>query len=328
MQNPYSKIEMQVPKDTFLEVLSYHHWRHRIELNDGLFTPGYLTPTYWKLSHFPENFVGKNVLDIGANDGLNSFLMEKYGARSVTSIDIYRDGSDPNHTDGWNPYAIELTKRLLNSKIDIRSKSLFELDPAERQYDVVLLADVMNWLSDIPTALKKISAVCRDTLIIRDGLMDKDNGRPIIEYTNHLSSDALLWLPSATFMEAILKQFGFHQVTIEKIDVNLVFEEWATTFPLITSKGKVRAFETPWSSEPISETDIKGWKGIANVDDRVLVRSVGWVNVKDVTPYLVEMSKFMGVAKRLFGDRYARWLKEILQGNKTKGNSYTIIAKR
>ena len=68
-------------------------WHHRIDLGHGVVTPGLGASQQIAEELFPP-FAGKSVLDIGAWDGLYSFLAEGKGASRVVALDHYAWGVD------------------------------------------------------------------------------------------------------------------------------------------------------------------------------------------------------------------------------------------
>jgi SAM-dependent methyltransferase len=324
-ESAFKKIESFVKPSEFDDILNYHAWRHRIKIREGFVTPGYLSDTYWDISHFPKSFVGKTVLDVGSNDGINAFRSEALGATAVTGIDLYRDNSEQSHTIGWNLYGCETAKKHLKSKVDFVSLNAYEAGQLGKQYDVVILADVMNWLGDIPRLLGAVSSVCGERLIIRDGLMRKNSNTPLLQYVHSPQMD-LMYLPNESFMNVILKQNGFKRVTIQKIDIDVLFNEWVADFPLVTSSVEVPVFENPWSTNPIMVTKLNGLQALSKIDDRIYSRGVGWVDVKGLTVQTFQPRPLFKLARKVLGSKSSGWLKSRMA--RQKEESYTIIAER
>ncbi len=325
MGNIYDKITVNVNQGEFDDILSYHDWRHRIPIKSNFTTPGYLSDNYWDLSHFPKDLGGKSVLDVGSNDGINAFHCERVGASSVLGIDLYVDGADLQHTTGWSPEGCRIAKSALNSKVEFQSLSLFDLPTLDRKFDVVILADVMNWLTDIPSALKAVSHVCGEKLIIRDGLMRKKEGLPFLQYVHSERMD-LMFLPNATFMEVILKQNGFKDVSIRKIRSQQLLEEWVMDFPLVTSKDEISVFLTPWAQEPLRTMKMTAHQALCKVGDYLFIRRVGWVKVGDIQAEIFRPRALYSFARKMFGNEAIFWLKERLSHEFE--DSYTITATR
>ncbi|MFI5363190.1 MAG: hypothetical protein ACHQ49_14585 [Elusimicrobiota bacterium] len=63
-------------------------WWHRIDLGNGLFTPGRdQTEEKLKTLHLPGSMKGQSVMDVGAWDGFFSFEAEKRGVKRVLALD-------------------------------------------------------------------------------------------------------------------------------------------------------------------------------------------------------------------------------------------------
>jgi tRNA (mo5U34)-methyltransferase len=71
-------------------VASVEYWYHKIELPDGVVTPGW-APLNTESYGVPDDLSGKRVLDVGAWDGYWTFEALKRGAREVVAIDDFSD---------------------------------------------------------------------------------------------------------------------------------------------------------------------------------------------------------------------------------------------
>jgi len=92
------------------EMNEFRDWYHKIDLGNGLITPGRDYESIWQVCRATMdrvNFAGKRVLDVGACDGLWAFEAERRGAALVVATDLF-------------DYALErflFCKRILRSKI-------------------------------------------------------------------------------------------------------------------------------------------------------------------------------------------------------------------
>ena len=78
------------PEQIEYELRNYTYWYHRIELSDGIVTPGMnLEPIWENIREVRKNisFIGKDVLDIASFDGLFAFEAEALGAKNVIATD-------------------------------------------------------------------------------------------------------------------------------------------------------------------------------------------------------------------------------------------------
>ncbi len=73
------------------KLLSYPYWRQCIELDANYKTPGRVDKEFWNMLHFPDDLTERSFLDVGANDGLFSFIAEKKGAKRIISSDLYKE---------------------------------------------------------------------------------------------------------------------------------------------------------------------------------------------------------------------------------------------
>jgi tRNA (mo5U34)-methyltransferase len=138
-------------------------WVHCIPLPDGSETSG-----VWKNHDFerfglPLDLTNKTVLDISCADGLFSFEAEKRGAVKVKGIDIFKNASP----EIFNINKPLLIKEILNSRVEIEEKSVYDLDPKiDGVFDVVLFYGLFYHLEHPYLGLKKAASVCKETLIV------------------------------------------------------------------------------------------------------------------------------------------------------------------
>lgn len=155
-------------------VASQDLWYHTIEVAPGVVTPGWfdLRPV---MKHIPWPDVrGKRCLDIATYDGFLAFELERRGAAEVWATDL------PNHEDwDWLPRdraqgvayldaiagqkgrGFEIAAELLDSKVQRRFMSVYQLDPDEiGQFDVVVCGSLMLHLRDPVRAIETIRSVC------------------------------------------------------------------------------------------------------------------------------------------------------------------------
>jgi SAM-dependent methyltransferase len=280
---------------------------------------------YWDLSHFPTDLTGKTVLDVGSNDGLNAFHCERIGAKTVLGIDIYRTDSEFRHTTGWSPVGCELAKKHLHSKVAFKSLNAYHVSSLDQKFDVVILADVMNWLSDLPQMLREVSSVCTGQLIIRDGLLRSKDKAPLLHYV-HGPTEDLMFLPNAAFMRAVLKENGFREVTFHKIAVDRLFDDWASSYPLLTSEREVPVFIDPWEEKPIKTSHLRQNQALCKIGNRLFVRGAGWVDADGVVARRFLPGRFARAVRKSLGDSFVHWLRNLVKH--PMGESYTIVATR
>src|SRR5215813_7830801 len=96
-------------------------WWHRIDLGNGIVTPGVCQTNDYALQIYgiPNDLSGMSVLDIGAWDGFSSFAAERRGARRVLATDAFCWGENPWASEGFGTKAgFDLARKALNSQVE------------------------------------------------------------------------------------------------------------------------------------------------------------------------------------------------------------------
>jgi tRNA (mo5U34)-methyltransferase len=191
-------------------------WFHRIDLADGIVTPGQDIDGRAKIAFaaIPDDLSGKTVLDIGAWDGFFSFEAEKRGAARVLATDSFVwSGS------GWGSKAgFELARRALGSRVEDMDVDVMDLDPSViGTFDVVFSMGVLYHLRNPFLALEKVAAVTRDRLILSTWADLTDVERPAAAFypTTELGGDPSNWWGlNPPCLRAMLEDVGFTRITI------------------------------------------------------------------------------------------------------------------
>lgn len=137
-------------------------WFHRIDLGNGLSTPGRCPPNDLILSSFDEvDFAGKRVLDIGCWDGLWSFEAEKRGATEVYATD------DISQRPVHSTRTFNLAKEILKSEARYFPDTPIEQIPSLGvKFDVILFLGIYYHLRDPLHALGILRGVLNDGGVI------------------------------------------------------------------------------------------------------------------------------------------------------------------
>jgi len=197
-------------------LISSINWFHRIDLGNGLVTPGDdNTPLKLRRLQFPENLAGKTFLDIGAWDGFFSFEAEKRGATRVLATDsfVWKGNVAGKSKEGF------LTARsLLKSRVEDMLIDPFDVT-RERVgvFDVVLLSGVVYHVKNPWLLLERAADVTRELLIIETATDFNLVRRPAIAVYTHgeLNYDSTSWCaPNIAALKAILTDVGFKQVKV------------------------------------------------------------------------------------------------------------------
>jgi tRNA (mo5U34)-methyltransferase len=161
-------------------VEAHPFWYHTIDVADGVTTPGWfdLRPVVDQMP-WP-NVRGKRCLDIGTFDGFFAFEMERRGAAEVVAVDVedhlawdwppdYRDPAlqrDAGFSGPPKGAGFRLLAELLESKVEWRPLSIYDLDPAELgQFDVIVCGSLLLHLRDPLRALEAVRTVCDGVLL-------------------------------------------------------------------------------------------------------------------------------------------------------------------
>ena len=200
-------------------------WAHRIDLGDGIVTPGYYQHTAEHATlHFgmPESLAGKNVLDLGCSDGMFSFEAKRRGAEYVLAIDSSAHdalciGKSKTWPDGFN-----LAREVLGAQVDFIDSDLFTVGPRNAA-DVVLFYGVLYHLDDPIGGLRKVFSLVKEggyalieTAYFED--MPEDKGwhfRP-----GHDGDPSNKWYPSIKGLTDALLYVGFSSVDVLSVWFN------------------------------------------------------------------------------------------------------------
>lgn len=141
-------------------VAAQPYWFQKINLGNGIVTPGWSDPEQEKLPFFglPDDMSGMRVLDIGCSEGFFSFEAERRGATSVVALDAY-------------PGSIErfiICRDALGSRAQIDTRSVYELDPKTiGTFDLVMFFGVLYHLRHPLLALDRIRTICAGDLLFQ-----------------------------------------------------------------------------------------------------------------------------------------------------------------
>lgn len=202
-------------------------WYHTIDLPGGVVTPGWfdLRPIV-DLMPWPD-VRGKRCLDIGTYDGFIAFELERRGAAEVIAVDINdhtkwdwppdmrATGADnlaklagPERGDGFR-----LAAEALGSSVELRSVSVYDLDPAGvGTFDVVTCGSLLLHLRDPMRALEAVRSVCGGAFLsaeqINLALTLRSRRRPLA-VLNGVGSLCQWWVPNRFGHLQMLRSAGF-----------------------------------------------------------------------------------------------------------------------
>lgn len=188
-------------------------WFHRIDLGDGIVTPG-RDDSQSKLAEIrmPADLSGQTVLDIGAYDGFFSFEAERRGAARVVAMDNWGE-PECSGREG-----IDLARAALGSGVEIVKGDIQALDPERLgTFDLVLFMGVLYHLRHPLLGLEKVAAVTRAMLILETHADLLDLGRPAMAFYpgSELARDQTNWWgPNIAAVEAMLRVVGFGRIEV------------------------------------------------------------------------------------------------------------------
>jgi tRNA (mo5U34)-methyltransferase len=197
---------------TIQDELKKINWFHRIDLGDGVTTPG-IDDTKSKLDQIrlPADLSGKSVLDIGAWDGFFSFECERRGARRVVALDggVWR-------VDSIGKAGFEFARKVLNSKVEDVEMEVSEIS-VERlgRFDLVLFLGVLYHLPDPISSFLKLSDVAAHDMIIEThvDMMEIDTPAMAFYPSDECANDPSNWCgPNKAAVEAMCRLVGLRTV--------------------------------------------------------------------------------------------------------------------
>lgn len=284
-------------KDQLKKIYEIPFWRQKIELEPGVFTPGSsVFPELWEIMKLPESLNGLSFLDVGANDGLFSFLAEEKGAEKVVAVDIYSDSADSSTmTNGWSSKCIETVKTYKNSTIQIRSNSLYDLENWDEKFDIVFCSNVVIWLNDIFKAHKILSEITNSTLIIREDILLNTKGAQLRFSNLHRKNPTQgHFIGNKDYYREVLTQLGFNSITFLDIREDLIWSEYTKNHPVyFIKKGATvfDSFDTENSNSQLEQE--KSVRMSAKINDRIYFRGLGWIETSDLNEIKpISTSKF------------------------------------
>jgi tRNA (mo5U34)-methyltransferase len=207
-------------------------WYHTIELGGGVVTPGeYDTRAALRRIPFPADLAGRRCLDVGTHDGFWAFEMERRGAADVVGIDL----DDPRRVDfsepapdlsaevladrEARPLAFALARRALDSRVQRRDLSVYDLDPAEvGHFDFAFVGTLLLHLREpvrALTAIRNVLTPGTGELLVNDPIalkMTLLHPRTPLHTLSLLPGKPFWWLPNARGLRRYVEKAGFGDV--------------------------------------------------------------------------------------------------------------------
>ena len=202
----------------FAEQVASLPWYHRMDLGDGVITPGVVDcervlPRY----ALPSSLEGQRVLDIGAWDGFYSFEAARRGAERVLATDSFSwDGRGWGSKDSFDLARSHLKLAQVESRL-IDPMELTE-ESAGGRFDVVMHLGVLYHLKDPVTSLELAANLCDDLLILEtETALNSVPCEAARFYSGHgLNSDNSNWFQfNVKALRGILSELGFASISVE-----------------------------------------------------------------------------------------------------------------
>jgi len=195
-------------------------WFHRIDLGNGIVTPGLDLDPELRLQQvpLPDDLTGKSVLDVGAWDGLFSFIAEERGAARVLATDHFCWGGG-----GWgSKECFELARRVRGSRVEDLTIDVMDLSPEALggTFDVVLFLGVLYHLRNPLLALEKVASVTGELLVLYTQLGALALEQPAAAFYpgRELADDPTnWWAPNVACVVGMLHAVGFRDVEVVQV---------------------------------------------------------------------------------------------------------------
>ncbi len=224
--------------DTLAKINLIPYWYHRIELPDGIVTPGGMpfAPEVYRLP----DFTGKRVLDVGSWDGYFTWEALKGGASEVIAIDDFSDmmGADKikDAAQGMRPWQTwDICREALGfTNCDRINMSVYDVSP-ERMglFDIILFYGVLYHCRYPLLALDKLSAVCAGEIRVETAICDdysphrggRLNGYPTEEHhclaeffagAEYGNNHTNWWAPNCKCLKGMMEAAGFTDIRLWK----------------------------------------------------------------------------------------------------------------
>jgi tRNA (mo5U34)-methyltransferase len=218
------------------QVASFPYWYHRIELPNGVVTPGW-APINARSYMIPDRLDGARVLDVGAWDGYWTFEALRRGAAEVVAIDDFSDflGQLENaDRRAWETfdvcrsafgYSESRCKRIDMSVYDVSEELL-------GRFDVVFFFGTLYHLRHPLLALDRLAAVCDRTIFVESAILDDfspyrggighgyPDGQMVMEFypeAEYSNNTTNWWTPTLHCLGHMLRAAGFPEVNVWKL---------------------------------------------------------------------------------------------------------------
>lgn len=214
-------------------------WYHRIELGDGVETPGHFRMRdYLQHYHFPERMDGLRVLDVGASTGFFAYEFERRGAAEVVGVELPSWGDHD-----WTPrYRREFAQKSRHEQQNIDRevmrdgftlvgealgstnvrriwKSIYELSAEELgTFDVVFSGAMLMHVRDPILGIQRMRDCCKPDgrLIVSISTTMPDVEEPIARFAGEWNQ-CNWWQMSPACLDRVLQASDFDRIEHREI---------------------------------------------------------------------------------------------------------------
>lgn len=206
-------------------------WRHRIDVGDGVVTPGLEDcQAEVRRLRLPRSYAGLRVLDVGCSDGFYSFEAERLGAAEVVAVD------DESSLLAGQGNGFTVASGLIGSKVGYTIGDVHTLDQAVAgPFDAILFINVLYHVKNPMLAMEQLRSVAKPgatlylktlfSLDVRKWFRGRrygfDLGRQpkfMFYPSTELGGDPTnWWAPNRTGVEALLRSTGWADFSFEGV---------------------------------------------------------------------------------------------------------------
>lgn len=216
------------------KVAQIQSWYHRIDLGDGVETPGHFRMTdYLAHYHFPARLDGLRVLDVGASTGFFAYEFERRGAAEVVAVELPSWGDHD-----WTPrYRREFEQKSRGEKQHIDREvmrdgftivgeaygstrvrriwqPIYDLRAADLgQFDIVFSGAMLMHVRDPILGIQRMRECCKDTgrLIVSISTTMPDAQEPVAKFVGEWNQ-CNWWQMSPRALDEVLKCCDFDRI--------------------------------------------------------------------------------------------------------------------
>jgi len=220
------------------KIAQIQSWYHRIDLGDGVETPGHFRMAdYLRHYHFPDRMDGMRVLDVGASTGFFAYEFERRGAAEVVGVEL------PSwEAHDWTPrQRAELAAKSAHEKLNVDRevmrdgftvvgeglhskrvkriwKAIYDLRAADLgTFDIVFSGAMLMHVRDPILGIQRMRECCKDTgrLIVSISTTMMDSKEPLARFAGEWNQ-CNWWQMSPACLDSVLTCCDFG--TIEHRD--------------------------------------------------------------------------------------------------------------